>query len=199
MYCFLCFYAWLPFQNIVLIAHYPHQLTMTFVYHTIPGILNVILHNIINKYISQVVSVNGSSWNKIKTLGMATYGHYMSETFDGDKGQSVQFSWKAIVPKWFSSWWRHQMETNSVLLAICAGNSPVPGEFPTQRPVARSFDILFELGPNKRLSKQWWGFWFETPSRTLWRHCNDATYNITETMWCFRNFISDWMVPPCCN
>ena len=33
------------------------------------------------------------------------------------------------------------METLSALLAICAGNSPVPGEFPTQRPVTRSFDI----------------------------------------------------------
>ena len=40
-----------------------------------------------------------------------------------------------------SSRWRHQMETFSVLLAICAGNSPVPGEFPTQRPVTRSFDV----------------------------------------------------------
>ena len=30
----------------------------------------------------------------------------------------------------FYSWWRHQMETFSALLAICAGNSPVPGEFP---------------------------------------------------------------------
>ena len=28
------------------------------------------------------------------------------------------------------SWWRHQIETFSALLAICAGNSPVPGEFP---------------------------------------------------------------------
>ena len=36
------------------------------------------------------------------------------------------------------SWWRHQMETFSALLAICAGNAPVPGEFPTQRPVTRS-------------------------------------------------------------
>ena len=26
-----------------------------------------------------------------------------------------------------SSWWRHQMETFSALLIICAGNSPVPG------------------------------------------------------------------------
>ena len=40
-------------------------------------------------------------------------------------------------------WWRHQMETFSALLAICAGNSPVPGEFPTQRPVTRSFDVFF--------------------------------------------------------
>ena len=34
------------------------------------------------------------------------------------------------------------MEKFSALLAICAGNSPVPGEFPTQRPVTRSFDAL---------------------------------------------------------
>ena len=43
------------------------------------------------------------------------------------------------------SWWRHQMETFSALLAICAGNSPVPGEFHAQRPVTRSFDIFFDL------------------------------------------------------
>ena len=53
------------------------------------------------------------------------------------------------------TWWRHQMETFSVLLAICAGNSPVPGEFPTQRPVTRSFDVFFDLCLNKQLSKQW--------------------------------------------
>ena len=71
------------------------------------------------------------------------------------------------------SWWRHQMETFSALLAICAGNSPVPGEFPTQRPVTRGgFDVFFDLRLNKRLSKQWWGWWFETLSRPLWRQCN---------------------------
>ena len=43
------------------------------------------------------------------------------------------------------AWWRHQMETFSALLAICAGNSPVPGEFPAQRPVTRSFDVFFDL------------------------------------------------------
>ena len=71
------------------------------------------------------------------------------------------------------SWWRHQMETFSALLAICAGNSPVPGEFSAQRPVTRSFDVFFGLRLNKRLSKQSWGWWFETLSRPLWRHCND--------------------------
>ena len=71
------------------------------------------------------------------------------------------------------TWWRQQMETFSALLAICVGNSPVPGEFPTQRPVTRSFDVYFDLRPNKRLSKQWWGWWFETQSCSLWRHRND--------------------------
>ena len=45
-----------------------------------------------------------------------------------------------------------------------------PGEFPAQRPVTRSFDVFFDLHPNKRLSEQWRGWWFETPSHPLWRH-----------------------------
>ena len=40
------------------------------------------------------------------------------------------------------SWWRNQMETFSTLLALCAGNSPVIGEFTSQRPVMRRFDFL---------------------------------------------------------
>ena len=46
------------------------------------------------------------------------------------------------------------METFSALLVICAGNSPVSGEFPTQRPVTRSFDVFLDLRLNKGLSKQ---------------------------------------------
>ena len=45
-------------------------------------------------------------------------------------------------------------------------------EFPTQRPVTRSFDVFFDLHLNKRLSKQSWGWWFETPSPSLWCHCS---------------------------
>ena len=71
------------------------------------------------------------------------------------------------------SWWRHQMETFSALLTICAGNSPVTGEFPTQRPVTRSFDVFFHLWLNKWLRKQPWGWRFEMLLRSLWCHRND--------------------------
>ena len=46
-----------------------------------------------------------------------------------------------------------------------------PGEFPTQRPVTWSFGVFFDLRLNKRLRKQPWGWWFETPSWSLWRQC----------------------------
>ena len=76
--------------------------------------------------------------------------------------------------RWFA-WWRHQMETFSALLVLCAVNSPVTGEFPAQRPVTRSFDVFYDLRLNKPLSKQSWGWWFETQSRPLWRHRNGDT------------------------
>ena len=43
-----------------------------------------------------------------------------------------------------SSWWRHQMETFSALLAICAVNSPVTDEFPHkgQRRGALMFSLI---------------------------------------------------------
>ena len=61
----------------------------------------------------------------------------------------------------------------SALLPICAGNSPVPGEFPAQRPVTRSFNVFFDLRLNKRLTKQSWGWWFEKLPGPLWRHSNN--------------------------
>ena len=75
---------------------------------------------------------------------------------------------------------------------LCAGNSPVTGEFPSQRPVTRSFDVFFDLRLNKRLSKQSWGWWFETPSRSLWRHCNDNSSNAKTEMslwWIYKHWM----------
>ena len=87
---------------------------------------------------------------------------------------------KHLISRHVVSWWRHQMETFSVLLAICAGNSPVTGEFPLQRPVTQSFDIFVDLRLNKRLSKQSRGWWFETPSGPSWRQCNVLIYEFIQ-------------------
>ena len=59
--------------------------------------------------------------------------------------------------------------------SLC-GEFTGPGEFPAQRPVTRSFDAFFDLRPNKRLSKQPWGWWFETSSWSLWPQCNGTLY-----------------------
>ena len=88
------------------------------------------------------------------------------------------------------SWWRHQMETFSALLAICAENSPVTGEFHTQRPVTRSFDVFFDLCPNERLSKQSWGWWFGTLSSPLWRHRNVTKVDLNMTFYNGCNYLS---------
>ena len=74
------------------------------------------------------------------------------------------------------TWWRHQMETFSALLTLCAGNS--------QRPVTQSFDVFFDLRSNKRMSKQSWGWWFGTPSRSLWRYCNESLWLIIVFVCC---------------
>ena len=58
--------------------------------------------------------------------------------------------------------------------SLC-GEFTGPGEFPTQRPVTQSFDVFFNLRLNKRLSKQPWGWWFETLSWSLWRQCKDTS------------------------
>ena len=52
------------------------------------------------------------------------------------------------------------------------GNSPVTGEFPAQWLVTRGLNIFFDLRQNKWLSKQSRRRWFDTPSRSLWRHCS---------------------------
>ena len=71
------------------------------------------------------------------------------------------------------TWWRHQMETLSALLAIGAGNSPVTCEFPTRTPVTRSFDVS--------LVRAWINGWVNCRvaghfRRPLWRHYNEGKW-----------------------
>ena len=63
------------------------------------------------------------------------------------------------------------METFPRYWPFVQGIHRVPGEFRTQRPVTRSFDVFFDLRLNKPLSIQW-GWWFQTLSRSLWRNSN---------------------------
>ena len=98
---------------------------------------------------------------------------------------------------WYCLWWLLQMETFSALLALCAGNTPVNGKFPSQRPVTRSFEVFFDLRLNKLLSKQSRRRWFETPSHSLWSHCNARdcpalAFNIHVITW-------DWTFDVCVN
>ena len=89
-----------------------------------------------------------------------------------------------VTPAWVSiAFLKRIMMTPSngnifALLALCAANWPITGEFPAQRPATRSFEVFCDLRLNKRLSKQSWGCWSETPSCLLWRQCN-VTYDLT--------------------
>ena len=91
-----------------------------------------------------------------------------------------------VSSKIYVSLWPYAEQQNCVMMTSSNGNifrvtGPLcgeftgPGEFPTQRPVTRSCDVFFDLRLNKRLSKQPWGWWSETPSSSLWRHRNGAT------------------------
>ena len=98
--------------------------------------------------------------------------------------------------QWKSIWWFHQIETYSALLELCAGNSPVTVELPSQRPVTRSFDVFFDLCLNKRLSKLSWGWWFETPPRSLWRYCSEKCFcwrQLTSPQPVIR-YLHDWCI-----
>ena len=107
------------------------------------------------------------TWLHSRVPGMAGYQTWQGTRHGKVPGMAGYQTWQG------TTWWRHQMETFSALLAICAGNSPVTGESPARRPVTRSCDDFFNLHLNKRLSKQWWSWWFETLWGPLWRHCNE--------------------------
>ena len=71
------------------------------------------------------------------------------------------------VHQFWPTWWRHQNGNIFRVTGHLCGEFTGPGEFPTQRPVTRSIDVFFDLRLNKP-----WGWWFETPSWSLWRQCN---------------------------
>ena len=85
-----------------------------------------------------------------------------------------------------SFWWNMMTSSNGTIFRV---TGPLcreftgPGEFPAKWPVTRSFDVFFDLRLNKRLSKQPWGWWFETPLWSLWRQCNVFITDCTGSCW----------------
>ena len=86
----------------------------------------------------------GSTLSQVIACYLTSPSHYLNQCWLWDYWHPSQCNFTA---------WCHQMETFSALLALCAGNSQVTGEFPTQKPVTWSFDVFFDLCLNKRLSK----------------------------------------------
>ena len=121
--------------------------------------------------IRRAVLLKLSPWNSIKCVMGRPYSimqklEIMVQDYGCRYYQHPCRRTYARSPEWFSlywvPWWRHQMEIFSALLAICAGNSPVTGEFLAQRLVTRSFDVFFDVRLNKQLNQQSRDWWFET-------------------------------------
>ena len=94
-----------------------------------------------------------SSWTKSR--------HFADNIFKGIFMEKIvfriEFHWSLVLRVQLTkksamiqvtTWWHHQIETFSALLALCARNSPFTGEFPSQRAVTRSFDVFFDLHLN---------------------------------------------------
>ena len=143
--------------------------------HMISNVSHWITYQFTNLTVAPSILEINKNFHRTLLMDVITYpcwGKIYSRLVKGALNNDKPSAWWLL----HVTWWRHQMETFSALLALCAGNSPVTDEFPLQRPVTRSFDVFFDLRLNKRLSKQSWGWWSETPASSLWRHCNVMFY-----------------------
>ena len=106
---------------------------------------------------------------------------WINSRYAGDLKHHDAVIWFVYLYVWGSSlkmgqsydrlpWWRHQMEAFSALLGFCARY----WVFVRWIPRESASDVFFDVCLNKRLYKQSRLRWFETPSRSLWRHCNDC-------------------------
>ena len=89
--------------------------------------------------------------------------------------------------------WMYYMWHPINLMMTSSNSFRVTGLFSSQR---RGMGDFFDLRPNKRVSKQWWAWWFKTPSHPLWRHCYVSVYMCN--IWgIFNKYWLDASVPCC--
>ena len=121
--------------------------------------------------------VAGRLWRNASYLSMY-FGSTLSEAFRQRHPAVISQLGAYRTDKNFLHMMTSSNGNISALLAICAENTPVTGEFPAQRPVTRSFDVFFDLRLSKRLSKQSWGWWLETLAHydvtVIWNQSNES-------------------------
>ena len=87
---------------------------------------------------------------------LAGYHRHACWTNSFRLGHDEVIKWKHFPRYWPFVWGIHRSPVNS----------------PHKWPVTQTFDVFFDLRLNRRLSKQWWSWWFEMLLHPLWRHCN---------------------------
>ena len=101
------------------------------------------------------------SWTKsafMKAHAVYIYGHYYI-LYSIDTPPPFVMIWKPLPRHW--------------LFVRIIHRPPVNYHHKGQwRGALMFFVVFFYLRPNKWLSKQLWGWWFVTPSRPFWCHCN---------------------------
>ena len=135
-------------------------------------------------------------WTNKSDLIFGAYFHAQGNSHDGEIGSVWLWKWRVWTGAgnrgekkllYWKPWFKkHRQGSKPICSCRCiVYNTPgtilcevdreiVTGGFPSQRPVTLSFYVFFDLHLNKRLSKQSGRRWFETPSRSLWRHWIDV-------------------------
>ena len=77
----------------------------------------------------------------------------------------IYLDFEVTAEGFVASWWRRDMDKLSTLLALCEGNPPVAGGFPSQRTSdVKLWCFFFAVNLNKLLNKHLSCWWFAMPS-----------------------------------
>ena len=119
------------------------------------------------------------------TIKLALQRHKLRERYGGSNHQPL-FAQQLVQQK-TPLQWKYHRSTSPVLCMMTSSNGNIfrvtghlCGEFTGHRGIPRTkasdaeLWCYLDLHLNKRLSKQSWGWWFETLSRSLWRHGNGS-------------------------
>ena len=109
--------------------------------------------------------------------------------------QSAYAFWIVYSRSAAKSWWRHDMKTFSMLLALCVGNPPATLWFPSQRVSNAGIEVLLDMNINKLLNKQSNCHWFEN-----YRPLFEWRYLVTQWMYeiiCCHFFFYWWISCTC--